>query len=439
MASVIPFPAASNPLALLQGQFVLFKLSGKYWVVDRTELNAVKGGQPNVKVQFLLTKDARLMLERYLELQPIVSSSKIDIPQFYRDPGTIVYDAVAFSPLPTPSNTFNYWTGSPINPVAGDWSVIGKFLRWVICGGDINCLNYLLHYLAHMLQKPEEKPGVIVALLGGEGIGKGTFFRLLRAMFPATTVEISDVDQVVGKYNAVLEHNYCICMDEAVFSGDGKATDRLKSYVTEPTVSIEDKFQPRRTIDSFHRFFAASNHKHFARVSADDRRFVFFRVSGAHQGDLKYWEKVHAAIADSACIAAMVHYLLNMDLSAFNIRDRPKTAEHMVQKLQSLSGFDRYWCEILFSGDLGSVQWSASCFVSTDTLMHGWQAHNRPVRQFTTAQQRDIAEALERLCPAAKSRRQQSNGRQERGYQLPTLSDARRAFAAAMGGAIRWP
>jgi len=296
-----------------------------------------------------------------------------------------------------------------------------------------------------MLQKPEEKPGIMVVLLGGQGTGKGTLFRLLRAIWRHSTLHVSDVAHVIGIFNAALERNCIVCMDEALFSGDKKAVDRLKSLVTEPTVTIEEKYQPRRTIDSYHRFFAASNHQHFAQVDQDDRRFLFLRVSDSRKADFSYWDDLHAAIEDPVIIAAMVYALSKVDLSFFNVRQRPKTGEHMAQKLRSLKDFDRYWYEVLQSGDFGSCvyglpsrNWAGPCFISTKGLMQGWQDHEKRLRGYVTHQEHDIHDAMKRLCPSAKRTRKHSNGRQERGYNLPPLPAARLEFAQIMGGKVNW-
>jgi hypothetical protein len=256
---------------------------------------------------------------------------------------------------------------------------------------------------------------------------------------------VSDVDHVIGQFNAALERAYVVCMDEALFSGDRKAMDRLKSMITEPTVTIEQKHQPRRMIDSYHRFIAASNHQHFANVDHDARRFVFFRVSESRKGDDIYWDTMHAAIADTAVIAALMHDLLELNLSKFNVRKKPKTNELMEQKIRSLSGFHRYWFEVLESGNFPAVSefglprpWNELCFVSTETLMAGWKCHERGGRQFELRQSRDVGQTLKQICPSATKDRKQVRGDQGRGYNLPSLPDARAEFARAMGGEISW-
>ena len=114
-----------------------------------------------------------------------------------------------------------------------------------------------------MIQKPEEKPGIMIVMSGGQGTGKGTFFCLLQKIWLKTTLIVSDVDHVIGGFNAALERNYAVCMDEALFSSQKKAMDRLKSFITEAKITVEQKYLPRRSLDSIHRFFAATNHEHF--------------------------------------------------------------------------------------------------------------------------------------------------------------------------------
>jgi len=434
------------PLQELQHAFCLFKLAGAIWVVERNEIKAVRNGSGAKEISMYRPGDGKLLMQRHLETLSVPSDPRKEVSNFMLSPHTNVYDAVAFSPLPTPPGTLNYWVGSPVAPQKGDWESLKAFMLWVICDGDIGLYRYLVLFLSHMLQKPEDKPGIMIVLLGGQGTGKGTFFELLRAIWSQTTLQVPSVDHIIGQYNAAIERNYVLCMDEALFSGDKKATERLKSFVTERTVTIEQKFQPRRTIGSVHRFFASSNNAHFAQVDADDRRFMILRVSEALKGNFAHWDQVHKAIADPAIVSAMVHDLGSYNLASFNVRARPKTKAHTDQKIRSLSGFDRYWHEVLQSGGFGSGvypepsgEWSAPCFVSTAGLMSGWKDCEKGQRQFGARQERDMHGAMKRLCPSASGGRHKPKyGDQQRGYFLPSLPVARVEFARAMGGEVVW-
>ena len=445
MDNVVQIRPLNTPLAALQEAFCLLRLSGELRVGDRREIAAIQAGTRAGDLSMFKQNDAKILMKRHLETLPVASNPKTVCEEFFISPNTIEYTDIAFSPLPSLPSTLNYWTGSRVVPSPGDWSLVRTFLRDGICAGDETNFTYLKCFLAHMLQKPEEKPGIMFVLLGGQGIGKGTLFSLISAIWRQTSLQVSDVEHIVGTFNAAIERSYVICMDEAMFNGDRKAADRLKSMITESTVTIEQKHQPRRTIESFHRFFAASNHRHFSHVDADDRRFIFLRVSEARKGDRDYWNDLHAAINDPAVIAATVHELLNLNLVDFRVRDRPKTTEHMEQKLQSLTGFRRYWFEVLIAGDFDTsperstqTNWNDACFVSTKTLQKGLRVHQSGTRQFVSPQAKVLRQELLQICPSSVSARSQLLGSQERGYELPALSAARAEFERALGGQIDW-
>jgi len=436
-----------DPLPLLQARFALLKLGGELRLVDRDEVAGVLSGKRSGDIDFYKTADANKLLARFLETIPSATPPKLAIEQFWKNPNTHVYDAVAFSPKLTLPETLNYWVPSPIVPAQGNASLIHAYLLDLICDGDRNLCRYVLRFMAHMLQRPEEKPGVMLIMLGGQGTGKGTFFHLLNAIWPRTFLQVSDINHVVGNFNACLERHYVVCMDEALFAGDKRAVDRLKSLVTEPVVAIEQKYQPRRTIDSYHRFIAASNSDHFAHTDRDDRRFLYLRVSSARQGDHAYFDALHKAIDDPAVISAFVHDLLNINLTGFNVRRPPKTQEHVAQKLQSLEGFDRFWYEVLLSGGFvtnGSYGvpdrtiWDTARFIGTERLREGCRYHFNGLKQYKTLTAQDIAHSLKKLCPEATPNRREAQGKQERGYDLPSLEVARRAFEGAIGGPIDW-
>jgi hypothetical protein len=441
-ATAIALVPASG-LAVLQASHAIFRSGGEFYIFDRQQLSDVKVGKL-IQVEFFKKQSAEILLRRFLENQAIACDSKLTINQFWTNPKTPVFDAVAFSPLPQPASTINYWVEPTAKPRAGNCDILKAFLLNIICAGSQVTYLYLLRYIAHMLQRPEEKPGVIIVLLGGQGTGKGTFFRLLRAIWGRTTIQVSDIQEVIGQFNAVLERHFIVCMDEALFSGDKKALDRLKSLVTEPTCRIEQKYQPARTIDSYHRFFAASNHDHFAHVEQDDRRFVFLRVSDDAKGNHQFFNQLSKAIDDPAVIDALVYELMNLDITQFNVRQKPQNTEQVRQKLRSLEGFSRFWFEVLMSGSLtgdtdNAQGWEKAAFISTRQLITNYTNFDKKAQWYRTVQQSELVAELKRLCPHVRSDRQPDHFRlTRRGWWIPDLSTARREFQIFIGGPINW-
>lgn len=353
-----------------------------------------------------------------------------------KHPNTLCFDGVEFNPLGTSGNYLNLWLGPTITPKVGSWELIRVFLLEVICDGDQVCFLYFISYIAHALQRPWEKPGVMIILIGGQGIGKGTLARILGKVWGATFLQISNVDSVTGSFNASLERAYIVFMDEALFAGDRKAADSLKSLVTEPVIHINEKYQPARQTSSYHRFFAATNADHMKITDRDDRRDFALRVSESRKGDHAYWTALNFEI-DNGGVEAMVHELLAMDISEFNVRAKPDTKELLEQKLQSLGPIARWWHDCLSSGEL-SVDGDWPEFISTsDCIADIWEMNGG--KSFKKPAAIDVVQALVKLCPSAVSKQQNDGLGRKRGLVLPSLAQARIEFDHYIGGAVNWP
>ena len=436
-----------SSLQNIQSKFSIFNGDGEFLMVDNDEIADVKAARRITGISFYKKQQANIKLRRYIEAQGFQDNPTKLIEQFWHSPNTHEYKLTAFSPLNTALDTINYWMDSPVIPIHGNWDLVRDFLLNDICDNNLVVYEYVIHFLAHMLQFPEVKPGIMLVLLGGQGTGKGTLFKLLKHVWPKTTLMVNQVDHVTGNFNAALELHYVVCMDEALFAGDKKALDRLKSLITEPTCRIEQKYQPSRSIDSYHRFIAASNHDRFANIELDDRRFLFIRPSNKHQNNFTYFDQVHQALENPTVISAFVYHLATLDLTHFNVRNRPKTTEHTNQKVQSLTGFSRYWFEVLHSGSLTGQddfqlsEWTNPKFVSTSTLLTNYRVFDRNSERYETTQAQSIARDLERFCPSAVATRGKIGHplRQVRGYNLPHITVARHEFEKAIGSPLNWP
>ena len=427
----------SAALAAMQTQFALINLNGKFGGFDQIGLATLdeKGKAQPLTVSNRI--DTNLMVERTLYAKFPQAKAKIILDEFWVSPQTQCYTGVDFDPTGTSGNKLNLWVGPTIIPKAGGWKLISTFLLMVICGGDEKHYQYLVCYIAHALQRPGEKPGVMIILLGGQGIGKGTLARILHIIWGATFYQVGQADAITGNFNAILERTFIIFMDEALFAGDHKASDTLKSLVTEPVIHINEKYQPARQTASFHRFFVGSNADHLKATDRDDRRDFTLRVSEAHRNDHEYWNALYAEISGGG-VAAMVHDLLAMDLSGFNVRAKPNTKELLQQKILSLKDIPRWWYDSLYSGDL-SIDGDWPDFIATEEAIEDvWKMCGG--RGYKKPNGNDIADALLKMCPSASKAQTKSDGlTRKRGYSLPPLDQARAEFDKYIGGAVVWP
>ena len=107
MANLATNAPQINPLRELQKAFCLFQMGGDVWVGDLAGIEAVKAGTSSCDVAMYKQTAGKLLMERRLETLPAPSNARQVVKDFLVSPNTKVFDAVAFSPLPTPTSTLN--------------------------------------------------------------------------------------------------------------------------------------------------------------------------------------------------------------------------------------------------------------------------------------------------------------------------------------------
>lgn len=417
-------------LKSLQDKFAL--MSGP--VLSLVDKEAVKGGVLTL-IQKASGKD---LLKRHLAANYDKVDANAIANLFFIDPKTTLYKGVDFCPLGGKAGYLNLWAGPTLKPLPGTWLGVEYFLLNIVCGGDKEVYEYLIKYIAHALQKPQHKPGVMLSLLGGQGIGKGTFMKIIMLIWGTTTYKTNRIEDVVGQFNAAIEGKFWLLLDEAQFAGDVKASDALKSIVTESTVSINAKFQPPRMSESLCRVVSATNQVSIGKRDSDDRRDLTLKVSEKHKGDHAYWENLNNCLGQE--VAAMMYDLLNMDITLFNVYAKPDTAELTTQKINSLTPEESWWLNCLRDGALpfgSGSSWES--FVKTKDIADSITQYRNDLghRKSYLDPSIQASNLMTKWCESAvKTRAKDSTKR--RGYQLPTLEEARQDFEAVLGGKVDW-
>lgn len=437
--------AAVSALTALQHAFAISLIGGQLRLVDRRAIQEAQQGSPTAEVHFIKKEDGNLFMRRFIETLPIPVIKPADVVNsFWISPCTVEYHRLAFHPIPQPADTLNLWVPHTVEPAQGSWTIIEDYLVDVICDGDLALFDYLIRFLAHALKHPEEKPGIMIVLIGAEGAGKGFFVRLLEALWGATTLQVSDIAAITGNFNAALERAFWVALDECMFKGDKKSQDRMKSLVTEPAIQVEQKYEPSRTIESFHRFIACTNHTQWGQIRSDDRRYLFIKVSDCHIQDTKYFGQLSKTLNDGVTVPALAYYLTNLDITKFNPRSKPQTAEGFEQKRRSLSGFARYWNEVLDKGSfdiggdhypVGPVSYEEEVLVLSQILTKKYKDYNQKAERYEAIQAKTIRTEIKVLCPSADTTKRKDN---KRGILFPKIEVARKEFEAFIGCTVNW-
>jgi hypothetical protein len=432
--SPLPLASTQTALQLVQKNFSLLRLGGVFYVIDENELRSYFQGNVDHDISFYNERNGKIVIERFLTNQPVPGIPKLVFAQFLIDPNTHVYSEIKFHPKKQPTYVLNLWVPPSINPVDIGCKKIMEFLFTVICNKDQIIFNYLINYLAHIYQKPEEKPGIMVALMSPQGCGKGVFMQMLSKIWGRTTLMINEMESITGRFNLCLERKLIVCMDEAMYINDNAGQEKLKNLITEPTINVEAKHQMPRTVNSLHRFFLATNHEHFLKTSKDDRRLFAIPISECHQNDHKYFENLMDAIENTQELNGFVYILSQKDLSQFNVRQRPKTQVHAMQIIQSLHGVDRWVYEILNNKKIRYLDWDLNFYISLNDLKEAYCDFDSQAQKYKTVQNEDIKNSFKKLLPQAIPHRTSDS----RGFQMPQINTARLDFERIVGMSVDW-
>jgi hypothetical protein len=424
-----------SALATIQQQYALVELDGRHYTIERERVNARTDDGLAVKLALLNQRDGELKIRRAVRKHFPQADAKAIANEFFYSPDTVCFQGIEFNPRTTTPGYLNLWIKPVIQLKEGNSDLINQFLFEIICNSDRDVYEYLIHYLAHALQRPWEKPGVMITLLGGQGTGKGTFGQILRGIWGPSFLQIHKMDSITGSFNGSLERAFIVFVDEALFVGNRSGTDALKSLVTEPIIEVNEKYQPQRQIASYHRFFLATNATHLKHTDRDDRRDLSLRLSEARKGDHAYWQNIHRDMATGG-IEAFAAELMEMDISAFNVRDKPSTPELLEQKLFSLDGIAQWWFDSLQDGQM-TDHGAWSNWVSTQDAL---DAINRTpaYRSFRAPRAQELVLKVTHMCPSARKGQKRNGNERTRGLTLPALEQARSEFEDWIGSKIDW-
>ena len=203
---------------------------------------------------------------------------------------------VTFDPTNrAPSNFLNLWHGFAVKPAPGDWSLMKNHIVKVICRGEEAHAEYVLNWLARLVQRPEEPGEVALVVRSTEkGTGKSLFGRYVVKLFGHHGMHITHAPHLTGRFNAHL-HDCCVLFaDEAFFAGDKTHEGALKGLITEYTLVIEGKYRNAITVRNRLHVLIVSNKDWVVPASIDERRWAVFEALDIHQGDRAYFRAIVA-------------------------------------------------------------------------------------------------------------------------------------------------
>lgn len=208
-----------------------------------------------------------------------------------------------------------------------------------ICRDNKITFNYLINWIAHLIQKPDERAGVNILLYGGQGTGKGVLASFIRSLVDKQHYMMyNNIKEFTNKFNGDQQGKLFIYLDEVGDNTKGgqEVHNMIKNKTTEEEIRIENKGQKGYLVNNYARYMSSSNFENNLRIEADDRRFLCLHVSDKHQADRVYYKPIGDGIKDLDTMAAAFKYFATKDISNFDVAVVPNTNLKNRQKEQAL-------------------------------------------------------------------------------------------------------
>ncbi|WP_139247892.1 DUF5906 domain-containing protein [Hyphomicrobium sp. CS1GBMeth3] len=245
---------------------------------------------------------------------------------------------------PVPKDYLNLWTGWPVEPKQGHWSLFRKHLRKVVCKGNEDHFRWLMDWMAHLVQRPGEKPGSAVVLKSkGKGTGKSMVGRFISHMFGVHAMEISDEQHLTGRFNAHMKRLKFVVISEALWAGDNKAKSKLKTLITDKTLAVEGKGVDLVTIQNYLALLFTSNENWAVPAETDERRYFVLDFESDQAKKAEYFDPIFEQMEgnDFAGVRAMMHDLQNRLITS-DLRNPPDTDGLKEQREHGLTGCEKF-------------------------------------------------------------------------------------------------
>lgn len=360
------------------------------------------------------------------------------------------YKSIVFAPGREIEDSYNLWRGFGCQALPGDCDLFLQHVRDNLCQSNEEYYKYLLGWMARLVQKPDLPGQVAVVIRGKMGTGKGFFARTLGRLFGRHYLQVSDPKHLVGSFNAHLRDCCLLFGDEAFYAGDKKHESVLKTLITEEHIAVESKGVDVETASNCIHLIMASNESWVVPVGLQDRRFFVIDVGDHKMKDSAYFGKIQDQL-DHGGYEALLYYLLNYDLSDYNVRIVPQTSALLEQKTLSYSAEEEWWYSKLREGRILYEHASWATEVLNELLIADYVDY---LQQFNIAKRGNatrLGQFLKKACPnlSKVQRREQVTINTRLGgqktiarpyyYEFPTLEECRKHWDKEFGGPYDWP
>jgi hypothetical protein len=188
-----------------------------------------------------------------------------------------------------------------------------------LCGGVKEHTDAYLNYLAHMIQKPNEKVPVAFVIKSAQGVGKNMTLEPIGKILNEYFISSGNIDDFVGDYANGFFQKILVNLNECQMTKKGFDYEgRIKAFITEDTSSLNEKHEKRRTVRNIARLIIFTNKPNplAMDVKTINRRFFVFQSTEEFLGmEDEFWTERLELFSSDEFVAILYDFLNTRDIS----------------------------------------------------------------------------------------------------------------------------
>jgi len=346
------------------------------------------------------------------------------------------------------NDQYNLWNGFAYEgDPEGNCDLYLNHIFENICSSDQKLYDFVLDWMAQIIQEPHQKTGVALALRGIPGTGKGIYAHTFGELLGSHYLTVNNIEMLTRNFNAHLLFKLLIFSDEAVWGGDKKSENILKNFITEPREMIEKKGVDAVEVDSYKRLLMSTNNDWVAPVDNNDRRYVIIDVAENHVRDRKYFGAILTQMKNERGFEKIIYLLMNRDISERDWSKLPMTKARMENILRSFSPVQKWFYQNLQEGEKPlSCEQDYYLFdqiekwgeIQTQTVFDKFQRYNASIHKNNHIDHSQVGKHLQRMVPSLSKYRKSMPGKRPNVYIFPSLEKCREEFCKFIDFQVEW-
>ena len=213
-------------------------------------------------------------------------------------------------------------------------------------------IEYLINYIADIVQNPDKLPNVAILFKSKQGFGKDLLLDIIsRFIGHKYFYRTANLDEVFGSFNTSIKDKIILQLNELEGKDGFSQKEKIKNLITEEYSNINEKKIKQYKQSNYLRIFIMSNNISPLEIPHDDRRFVVFKAH-YRKPDKNYFKQLVDLKNNNDDIKTLYKYFQSYKIKLDLRNDRPLTDAYMELQENCTNPIYNYLNEVFIKGNI---------------------------------------------------------------------------------------